>query len=368
MVSVSSRRPTSIAFTVSAEQPISPLPLFVVVVAVDPRWLLSSLRHHYRELFTAAGPTTRPGEGEELATPLDYLDKIFQIPFAVTPLRDTAASTYLNALLRPDRPATAIPLIDPEQPTVAEPATAQSPQPSPDPGQPRPDDPAPDQPQPDEASTEDRADLPTSRPRPTLRPEPTQPGPFGARDEPTVIPDLRPQGLQMSLQEIDFMTGLGRLLPTPRAAKKLVNLYRLIRIGIRDGDLPTFLADHSYQPVQILLALLVGTPNDARVILTAILAAQPTDTLLTLLSADAAPGVRDDNWITARETRQRLIDVLKHLDTDTSAPTPHTLVTYQQWCPEIARYSFHTRTLAKPNGTIHSPPPPARSQPNPPAT
>jgi hypothetical protein len=32
--------------------------------------------------------------------------------------------------------------------------------------------------------------------------------------------------------------------PTPRAAKKLVNLYQLVRIGIHDADLPAFLAEH----------------------------------------------------------------------------------------------------------------------------
>jgi hypothetical protein len=54
------------------------LPLFVVVVAVDPRWLLSCLTHHYRDLFTATATTGADTEpGDPVATPLDYLDKIF---------------------------------------------------------------------------------------------------------------------------------------------------------------------------------------------------------------------------------------------------------------------------------------------------
>src|SRR5262249_31171771 len=49
-------------------------PLFVVVVAVDARWLESSLREHYRQLDADA------------AVPADFLEKIFQVPFWIPPL------------------------------------------------------------------------------------------------------------------------------------------------------------------------------------------------------------------------------------------------------------------------------------------
>src|ERR1700722_8644894 len=39
--------------------------------------------------------------------------------------------------------------------------------------------------------------------------------------------ELPPQQLQVSAAEVDFMARLGRLLPTPRAAKRLVNVYPL---------------------------------------------------------------------------------------------------------------------------------------------
>lgn len=74
-------------------------PLFVAVVAVDPRWVKQSLRTHYARLLGGAEETRHvpgggghydggaPGEpapvraGERQATPLDYLEKIFHIPF-----------------------------------------------------------------------------------------------------------------------------------------------------------------------------------------------------------------------------------------------------------------------------------------------
>ena len=65
-------------------------PLFVVVVAVDSRWLESSLREHYQQL------------GQHGATPADYLEKIFQVPFWVRPLSDDTRRTFLHGLLAPN--------------------------------------------------------------------------------------------------------------------------------------------------------------------------------------------------------------------------------------------------------------------------
>ena len=90
-------------------------------------------------------------------------------------------------------------------------------------------------------------DLPPRDDEPTVQPPPGrsddeprqragQPGDHPGREQPatprteqpdTAIPDLRPLGLQVSQPEAEFLTRLGPLLPTPRAAKKLVNLYRL---------------------------------------------------------------------------------------------------------------------------------------------
>jgi KAP-like P-loop domain-containing protein len=63
--------------------------LFVVVVAVDARWLTSSLKEHFRQLD---GPD---------ATPEDYLEKIFQVPFRIQPLRRQVREQMLRGLLTP---------------------------------------------------------------------------------------------------------------------------------------------------------------------------------------------------------------------------------------------------------------------------
>ena len=59
-------------------------PLFVAVVGVDPRWLLRSLEQHYLQIQSMPGRA--PSESADLlseTTPHDYLEKIFQIPFAL---------------------------------------------------------------------------------------------------------------------------------------------------------------------------------------------------------------------------------------------------------------------------------------------
>lgn len=69
-------------------------PLFVVVVAVDARWLESSLREHYSQLRA------------EAAVPADYLEKIFQVPFWVRPLGPQIRRQLVRGLASPDQGAT----------------------------------------------------------------------------------------------------------------------------------------------------------------------------------------------------------------------------------------------------------------------
>ena len=80
------------------------LDLFVVVVAFDAGSLIRWMEYHYRELF---GPDAKPGAAipaEAAASPVpagpvDYLDKIFQIPYVLTPSPPAAVASYLHPLL-----------------------------------------------------------------------------------------------------------------------------------------------------------------------------------------------------------------------------------------------------------------------------
>jgi hypothetical protein len=69
-------------------------PLFVVVVAVDSRWLAHALQSRYPAL--AGLPSTN---GRATAQPDDYLEKIFQVPFWVQDLDGASRSRIVHGLL-----------------------------------------------------------------------------------------------------------------------------------------------------------------------------------------------------------------------------------------------------------------------------
>ena len=66
--------------------------LFVVVVAVDARWLSFALTDELRALNSQSGDGHR-------ATPQDYLEKIFQLPFWVQPLSEGGRRALVHGLL-----------------------------------------------------------------------------------------------------------------------------------------------------------------------------------------------------------------------------------------------------------------------------
>ncbi|WP_405719712.1 translation initiation factor IF-2 N-terminal domain-containing protein [Streptomyces sp. NBC_01537] len=297
------------------------LPLFVVVVAVDARWLLNSLQHHYRELF-AAEATDAPVDPQDSATPLDYLDKIFQIPFAVPSATPETTGRYLSTLLGEPTPTAGRPAAS------AAPGHGLAPQPSRPAGAP--------------GSAGSTEPVEFSGAGHGMTPDPFRevfqlPGGMPAGAQP-MVPDLQPEQLTLQAVEIAFMSRLGGLTPTPRAAKKLVNLYRLVRIGVDRNELPAFVGTErnpgTHQVVQLLLAVLVGSPRHSTAVFDAILKADPADDISTVLK-----GAPQDH--TAEHHLAGLIEEL-------SATSPIITATtiYQSWCPHLARFSFHTRSLA----------------------
>jgi hypothetical protein len=146
------------------------------------------------------------------------------------------------------------------------------------------------------------------------------------RPDTSLVPDLRPQGLQLTQAEVGFMTRLGPLTRTPRAAKRMQNLYRLVRISIPDTELAAFIGDDTggpYQVVQVLLAILTGRPSEAHDIFARLLNADSEIELMAGLES-ADPNVKP----ILDEIRQGMVGE------------------YQRWCHTLSRYSFHTRDLA----------------------
>jgi hypothetical protein len=96
--------PSQVIKVLQAVHLLLAFPLFVVVVAVDSRWLAHSLASHYPALATSVGARTSTSPsldgGEAHATPSDYLEKIFQVPFWIDPLQKTARKALVRGLLQ----------------------------------------------------------------------------------------------------------------------------------------------------------------------------------------------------------------------------------------------------------------------------
>jgi len=325
--------PRSVVDVLRAVHLLLGLDLFVVVVEVDARWLVRCLAAQQASLFPlpAEGDPAAHGPPPE-AVALDYLDKIFQIPFGLKPM-GPAAEGYLLDLLPPVAPEPA-----PASGTAREPAKPEGESPRRAPIDERSATDGADRGDGgDRDDTGDRGDGGARRERNTRlgaspRPRPA-PDAGGTQREPLPSPRAPVLRQRPALQMFDaaeraFLGRLHPLLSNPRAVKKFVGLYRLVRIGHRD-DLDAFLAG-PYQADAILLAVLTGHPTVCPALFADLADAEPDTKLVELLRRpDPTLGEHD------RAVRRRLADLVDEL-----CPVADQVGAYQARVGELSRYSF----------------------------
>ena len=208
------RCPTDVVIQVlQAVHLLLAFPLFVVVVAVDSRWLAGSLEDFYKvQLGSRSG-----------ASADDYLEKIFQVPFLVSRLETEGRRQIVQGLLGPVAATSGSsgPAAGPEEPHVG-------------------------------ASVLELAEL-------LARMSDVDAG---------SAPWLEAARMQINVEELAFMNDLAPLLgDTPRSVKRFVNVYQLIKSIARARGSYTA-ADA--QAVLFLLALATGQPADAQVVADAV--------------------------------------------------------------------------------------------------
>lgn len=234
--------PNRVVDVLRAIQLLLAFPLFVVVVGVDARWVKRSLNVRYRDQLRS------PKNGEwDGATPQDYIEKIFQIPFWLEPLSTDSTRAYLGGLLAATPPLA-------RRDRRAKPIE--------------------DGGQPDSGSTEETSGIV----RETVAAQPLTEGvpaasssmpaemPIANQDEPASEP--LPELLEIEPLEQDFMLELAPLVRrTPRSVKRFVNVYRLFRASRARGRLNAFLgtedAPGPYREALLLLGLLTAAPDIA---------------------------------------------------------------------------------------------------------
>jgi hypothetical protein len=173
------------------------LDLFVVVVGVDPRWLLRSLQSQYDELLERAQDNEEQSGWK--ASPQDYLETIFNIPFVLPGMSSDGFKDLISGLAR-------------EAERTHRLAAAN-------------------------AAVRDSA----SDPELDADAIDVEPG-----SEVAALVEDRPPDLEVRAftdGEMVVLAALAPLVATPREAKRLVNVYRLIRSTRDLGPSSTFLGD-----------------------------------------------------------------------------------------------------------------------------
>jgi hypothetical protein len=168
--------------------------------------------------------------------------------------------------------------------------------------------------------------------------------------------DLAPVLLQITDQELEFMKHVGPMISTPRAAKRFSNIYRLLRASMDPADLDRYVSaddgDGEYQAVLLLLALLVGFPQQAAVIFDELRTATDFTTwwefvkdLQSRSGGAASAGSAQIKVGPAEVTKwNRLFRRIADLQSQQLA-IPENLDLFRRWMPQVARFSFQTGHL-----------------------
>jgi KAP-like P-loop domain-containing protein len=288
------------------------VPLFVVVVAVDPRWLLQSLKLHYAEMLAHEVQQDESSDGRASrwdASPIHYLEKIIQVPFALRPMSESSVRSLVCGLLPIELPS--------DSPDNAKRPSEQT---------------EATEPVADRGAQANGISEPREQPEDLFVPAADPVLPVG-------VPSLNPRTLALTQAERDFTATVAASLRTPRMVKKFTNLYRLLRVGLddRSGGLDRFLQENTgdapeYEAVLILLAMIIAFPEDA------------SSFLLGLLE----PQTSEDGWagyVRRSEPKEWSADLTRFLETVT--PTQEherqwTCEPFRSWALEVSRYSFAT--------------------------
>ncbi|MGQ3054121.1 MAG: P-loop NTPase fold protein [Roseateles sp.] len=306
-------------------------PLFVVVVGVDSRWLLHSLSSHFKQFDEHVARLSRENEDDEsehwTATPQHYLEKIFQIPYALRPMTDGGFSQMMDALLKPAGDGYVLPPIvsevTPEEPTA--PTTGS--------GITR-----------YVAVPEDQASRLAQQPNVALAssvpkagaddkgasgPAPQQAG-SSDESQDTVLDEA---ALTIQAWETEYAKRLHAFIPSPRAAKRFSNVYRIMKATVPANELARFEGSANFpgefRVAMILLAQQISSPHRA---------AQ----WFEFLAEQPPAGRLDDALLHPPEGRHHVVNGIKEalegLITDDARDLPIERV--QHWLAIVGRFSF----------------------------
>lgn len=212
--------PLRVVEVLEAVQLLLKTDLFIVVLAIDVRFITRALETVYKGILTRRGAPSG----------LDYIEKIIQIPYGVQPIEEAAVDGYLGKQVVVARLA----------PAESEAAVSGS----------------------VDTAVSDTGAL-TDSGRGEGEPEKREAGDEGDNGRQPET-DLPVQAIEISPEEYERMQNCCRQVTmTPRAVKRLANVYKLLKIiWYRDGSEPNNLA--MIEVIMAMLALSERYPNQMR--------------------------------------------------------------------------------------------------------
>ncbi len=377
-------------------------PLFVVVVGVDARWVHRSIAIHCKELLSAdlaeepiepsddsdeeeKGTDKRKHNGssnsrhtkatskKQIATPRDYLEKIFQVPFWLQPMSEDACKKLIEGIVRPTAskpaaPSATLPAANPAAaraatsssavsssptPSNASPSSAPAPVPTPTgPAAPLAPPSTPATASPSSTSTPQTSSTPMVSPS---SPDPAATPSLTTLPSTTTVPTPLPsipvttRAIELDDLEIKWMQELAPVVGrSPRAVKRFVNCYRLFKAVLPEDRVADFLKQDtpesiSYAQVSLFfLALIVGEPEIARDVLCG-LQGIPADWKV----AAALSRLGDHAGLSAPDASENIRAVGTALIKILQSPLGEAPLADIRWIIDRAlRFSFHSASMA----------------------
>jgi hypothetical protein len=230
------------------------------------------------------------------ASALDYLEKIFQIPFWLPPMDDQASRNMIAELV--PRPKAATEDQPVQQGAVEKPPAG------------------------DGAGGEKKALSATTPPEPEVA-TPAQSSPV--------------EPMSIESEERSFMLSLAEAVgKSPRRLKRFVNTYRILKGSIDALGRETFVLDSGrsgdYRGAMTLLALVTGAPQTSLALLQVLADGSDDDSLETVLEKVGGRAVREEG---------KYVDAALQAYKATTGGKA-TVRDLRQWMPQVTRFSFRS--------------------------
>lgn len=271
--------------------------LFVVVVGVDIRWVEEALKSAYPKQLTGTGG---------IASPMDYLEKVFQIPFWLPPMDAAGGASLLAAAIGPvsiRRPVTETSRAAPSSVAGESLGGAQ---------------------------------------RGGNGPEPLSQRSQGQVISGGIAAAVAAEALQITGGELEQMRSLAAAVGiSPRRAKRFANLYRVLKASLSVQERAVFVmrdgAAGSYRAAMILLALTTGAPHAAAGVL---------NRLADIADSDpASAGSLDHLLIRTRASRDErpafaAAAAAIQQEVGEASDAAAAIEMFRFWAPRVRRFAF----------------------------